>query len=158
MIRFLSLRTRCWSATAAVLFLVGCTESRQIWPPFCQTQALDGPGRLAGHHFVAQDPWPLTTGSYDYLDYLGLDEQGRARIRTTSGDITAVGFIGGAGAGTANFDTLRFEPGAGPQAVHEKICIDALSTTPDGAGGFKFSYRLTQRGPDGACRPCATPQ
>lgn len=140
-----------------VLLLGGCAESRQVWPPFCEIQTLDGPGRMANHHFVERDPWPLTTGRYDYLDYLGLDEQGRARIRTTSGDIKALGFIGGVGAGTADLDTLRIAPGAAPQPAHERLCVEVRAVTPDGKGGHTLSYRLTQRDGAGGCRPCQGP-
>jgi len=100
----------------------------------------------------------MTTGTYDYLDYLGLDEHGRARVRTTTGDIQALGFIGGVGAGTANTAILRISPGTDPQPAHERLCLEVLTATPDGAGGYTLSYQLTQRGPDGACKPCSTPQ
>lgn len=136
------------------LLLTGCAQSRQIWPPFCQTQTLDGPGRLAGHHLVERDPWPLTTGTYHYFDYLGLDEQGRARLRTTTGDIRALGFIGGVGAGAANVASPRIAVGTGPQPIDEKICVEVLAITPDGLGGHAMSYRLSQRDADATCRPC----
>ncbi len=154
MIRYATGPHRAACTMAVLLFLSGCTESRQTWPPFCQIQSLDGPGRLAGHHFVENDPWPLTTGRYDYLDYLGLDEQGRARIQATSGDIKALGFIGGVGAGTADLDTVRVVPGSPPHAIHERLCAEVLNVVPDGQGGHRLSYRLTQRDPDGSCRPC----
>ena len=154
MIRCAPMHMRACYVPIIALFLVGCAESRQIWPAFCQTYILDGPGRMASHHIVERDPWPMTTGWYDYLDYLGLDERGRARIRTTSGDIKALGFIGGVGAGTVDIDPLRIAPGTGPQPAHERLCIEVLSVTPDGAGGHSLSYRLTQRGADGSCRPC----
>lgn len=147
-------KIRVIGMTVAAALLAGCAESRQIWPPFCETQTLTGPGRLASHHFVVRDPWPLTTGTYDYLDYLGLDAQGRARIRATSGDVEALGFIGGIGAGTVNMDAPRVAPGTGPEPVHDRICLEVLAATPDGAGGHVLSYRLTRRDADARCLPC----
>ena len=139
------------------LLLTGCTESRQVWPPFCQVQTLDGPGRMASHHFTARDPWPMTTGTYDYLDFLGLDESGRAKVRTTSGDVEALGFIGGIGAATANTDILRLGPSDGPQPAHERICLEVMSVVPDGQGGYAMSYRLTRRDAAAVCQRCPEP-
>ena len=154
MIRRLASQSRSWAIGLSVLVLTGCTESRQNWPPFCQVQSLAGPGRMAGHHFVERDPWPMTTGRYDYLDYLGLDERGRVRVRTTSGDIAALGFIGGVGAGSVDVEPLRIEPGSGPWPAHDRLCIEVRSVVPDGAGGYTMTYRLTRRAADGVCQPC----
>ena len=113
---------------------------------------------MAGHHVVERDPWPVTTGWYDYLDFTGLDEQGRVRIQTTSGEIGALGFIGGIGAGTVDTRPVRLSAGTGPEPVHDKICVEITAITPDGAGGYSVAYHLAEHRPDGGCAPCPTPR